>query len=75
MAKVAAAMLAEKAAIYGQDKAVERWNGNGRTISKNGQVFADSQNHARKVKLMAEMLKHPANAQTMNFYKSLLGEK
>lgn len=74
-AKVAAAMLAEKAAIYGEDKAIERWNGSGRKVlPKSGMVFADAPNHAAKVEALVGLLSAPQNAQLMKAYKGLLEE-
>ena len=75
-AKLAAITLAEKAKLYGEDKAIERWNGRGRAIEDvdGSLVQADSANHARKVAEMARLLQHPSNAKLMNMYKGLLGD-
>lgn len=71
-AKLAAAVLAEKAKLYGEGNAVERWNGKGRATEEfyGEAVQADSANHARKVAEAARMLKRPGNAQLRNTYES-----
>jgi hypothetical protein len=63
-AKMAAIALAYKARLYGNDKAIERWNGQG----------AGARNHARKVQEMIQMLNNPKNAQIRDTYRGLLGE-
>lgn len=70
-ARMAAAMLAEKAAQFGPENAVERWNGNGKRVV-NGKTVADSANHKRKVGEMMQMLRDPANAKIWNTYQGLL---
>ncbi len=51
LAGVAAVILSEKAARYGEGKAIERWNG----------VGPWARNHARKVAEMERMLNNPKN--------------
>lgn len=58
--KLMHAVMAAKAAQYGEDKAIERWNGSGKVMSL-GQVYADASNHARKVAEMEHVLQHPKN--------------
>lgn len=74
-AKLATALLAEKAHLYGEDKAIERWNGKGRATEEyyGDYVQADAKNHARKVQMMVEMLKHPANREISTTYQKLRG--
>lgn len=57
-AKLMHAMMAAKASIYGEEKAIERWNGQG--TAKGG--MADATNHARKVAELERLLQHPKNA-------------
>lgn len=59
-AKLMHAVMAAKAAQYGDEKAIERWNGAGR-VAGGGAVYADAANHARKVLEMEQMLAHPKN--------------
>jgi hypothetical protein len=54
------AVMAAKAAQYGDEKAIERWNGAGR-VAGGGAVYADAANHARKVLEMERMLANPKN--------------
>ena len=61
-AKMAAIALAHKAKLYGQDKAIERWNGQG----------PGARNHVRKVEEMARMLNHPKNALLRQAYEQML---
>jgi hypothetical protein len=71
-------ILAEKARLYGEDKAIERWNGKGRAIEDNGYddaQVANAMNHVKKVDEMMRMLNHPANAELLNMYKGLLSPK
>lgn len=74
-ARLSAAILAEKARLYGEDKAIERWNGKGRAVERydNRAIQADAGKHARKVQTMAEMLSNPANAEIMAAYKAARG--
>ena len=51
------AMMAAKAAQYGENLAIERWNGKGKGMGG----MADASNHARKVSEMEQMLAHPKN--------------
>lgn len=71
-AKMAAITLAEKAALYGEDRAVERWNGKGVAKNFKGKVVANANNHAKKVSEMMKMLAHPSNLSLMNQYQGLL---
>lgn len=64
MARMAAIGLAERAKLYGQDKAIERWNGQG----------PGARNHVKKVDEMLKMLSHPKNARLLSTYKGLLSE-
>lgn len=57
-ARMAAIMLSHKASLYGEDKAVERWNGQGQMAL----------NHARKVGVLSQMLNHPSNNAILNAY-------
>ena len=54
-ARFAAAVLANKAKLYGEAKAIERWNGRGRAED------ADAAYHAGKVNRAMAMLAHPWN--------------
>jgi hypothetical protein len=73
-ARMAAAVLAEKAALYGNDKAVERYNGKGRAVEEYyGEVAqADAPNHVRKVQEMQKMLNHPKNTLLRQAYEQML---
>jgi hypothetical protein len=75
-AKLAALILAEKARLYGEDKAIERWNGKGRAMEDvyGDLIPANAKNHAAKVAEMERMLMNPKNAQIRNTYRGLLGE-
>lgn len=75
-ARMAAIVLAEKAHLYGEDNAIERWNGKGKAVEDyyGESVKADSKNHVRKVDEMIRMLNHPKNASMRNVYRGLLGE-
>ena len=64
-AKMAAIALAHKARLYGQDKAIERWNGQG----------SGARNHASKVQEMARMLNHPKNALLRQAYEQMMKGK
>lgn len=59
--KLMHAMMAAKAKIYGENKAIERWNG----VGKSQFGFADAANHARKVAALEALLQHPKNAEMM----------
>ena len=74
-ALMAAAVLSEKARLYGEDKAVERYNGKGRAVEEDYgySARADSANHARKVQEMARMLQDPLNAAIMQTYRQYRG--
>jgi hypothetical protein len=75
-AKMAALVLAEKARLYGEDKAVERWNGKGKAIEDTGygSEYADARNHVSKINEMNKMLAHPLNSNIANAYKRYLLE-
>lgn len=60
------AMMAAKALNYGEDKAIERWNGQG--TARGG--WANAANHARKVEETAALLKHPKNKELMDTWNS-----
>jgi hypothetical protein len=66
-AKLMHALMAAKASQYGEDKALERWNGKG----TNARLGADSANHYRKVLETDAMLKHPKNKELMNTWGAL----
>jgi hypothetical protein len=55
--KLMHANMAAKAAQYGENLAIERWNGKGKGMGG----MADAANHARKVAEMERMLEHPKN--------------
>ncbi len=57
-AKFNAVILAKKAALYGENMAVQRWNGAG----------PGALNHARKVGVLSQMLSHPANKAILDAY-------
>lgn len=66
-AKLMHALMAAKAAQYGDDLALERWNGKG-TNARRG---ADASNHYRKVLETSEMLQHPKNKELMQTWNAL----
>jgi hypothetical protein len=66
-AKLMHALMAAKAAQYGDDLALERWNGKG-TNARRG---ADASNHYRKVLETSEMLQHPKNKELMDTWNAL----
>ena len=68
-AKLVHAMVAAKAALYGEDKAIERWNGKGKNNSYNRP--ADAANHAKKVEETARLLEHPKNKEMMDFWTQM----
>ena len=55
------AKMAAFASLWGDDKALERWNGQGRTM-RGDYVHADAPNHYRKVIELDKLLEHPKNA-------------
>lgn len=66
-AKMMHAMMAAKADLYGEDKAVERWNGKGRWLKASPDTKgADSEGHARKVAEAERLLAHPKNKEMMD---------
>lgn len=68
-AKLAHALMAAKANIYGEDKAVERWNGIGKSDSYNRP--ADAANHARKVAEVERLLADPKNKQMSDYWAAM----
>lgn len=76
-ARLAAAILAEKARLYGEDNAIERWNGKGSAIERYAglTVPANAKNHAAKVAEVERMLAHPANATILEAYQQMLADK
>lgn len=66
-AKLAHALMAAKASIYGEDKAVERWNGQG--VASGG--HANAANHARKVGEMEQLLAHPKNKPMADYWNTM----
>jgi hypothetical protein len=67
-AKMMHAVMAAKALNYGDDLAIERWNGVG--TAKGG--WADAKNHARKVEELTALMNHPKNKELMSTWNSLL---
>jgi hypothetical protein len=63
-AKIAAVALAMKADLYGEDMAIERWNG----------IGSGAKNHARKVEVMRQMLSHEKNKSLRDAYAKILRE-
>lgn len=66
-AKMMHALMAAKAAQYGDDLALERWNGKG----ANNVRGADASNHYRKVLETAALLKHPKNKEMLGTWDEL----
>ena len=66
-AKMMHALMAAKAAQYGDDLAVERWNGKG----TNAKLGADASNHYRKVLETEALLKHPKNKELTQTWNAL----
>ena len=64
-ARLSALMLAKKAQLYGPDKAVERWNGQG----------PGAVNHAQKVTTLNQMMQDPANAQLLQAYQQYMQDQ
>ncbi len=69
-AKLMHAMMAAKVMNYGEDLAVERWNGKG--TAKGG--YADAKNHARKVAELESLLPNPKNAEMMRYWNNALDQ-
>jgi len=65
-AKLTHALMAAKASIYGENNAVERWNGQGTSIRG-----ADSANHARKVGEVERLLSHPKNKELTDYWTAM----
>ncbi len=63
-AKLAAVILAKKAALYGENNAIQRWNGAG----------PDSVRHANKVNTLQQMMLHPYNQKLVQLYQKYLQE-
>ena len=68
-AKLVHAMVAAKASLYGEDKAIERWNGQGKSDSYARP--ADAANHARKVQEAERLLAHPKNKEMVDFWNQM----
>jgi hypothetical protein len=68
-AKMMHALMAAKAEQYGDNLAIERWNGKGRSIYRG--ELADAENHARKVAEMEQMLQHPVNKPMVDAWETL----
>jgi len=66
-AKMMHALMAAKAAQYGDDLAIERWNGKG----TNAKLGADASNHYRKVLETEALLKHPKNKELAHTWNAL----
>jgi hypothetical protein len=66
-AKMMHAMMAAKSVEYGDQLAIERWNGKGKTIRG-----ADAENHARKVQELTSLLANPKNKEMMNTWQTYL---
>lgn len=66
-AKMMHAMMAAKASEYGDELAIERWNGKGKTDRG-----ADSANHARKVQEMTALLLNPKNKEMLDTWNMYL---
>jgi len=66
-AKMMHALMAAKAAQYGDDLALERWNGMG----TNAKLGADASNHYRKVLETDALLQHPKNKELMGTWNAL----
>jgi hypothetical protein len=64
-AKLSHALMAVKAGIYGEDKAIERWNGQGKIYG------ADASNHARKVAEAERLLSHPKNKEMVDYWNRM----
>ena len=60
------AMMAAKEKEYGADLAIERWNGQGKSVRG-----ADAKNHARKVEELTRLLDDPKNAPLMAKWREL----
>jgi len=71
-ARLAALVLAQKAKSFGEENAIERWNGKGRVM--NGPDVADSKNHVRKVTEMQRMLAHPKNQTLRDIYMQFMND-
>jgi hypothetical protein len=60
------AMMAAKEKEYGTNLAIERWNGQGKSVRG-----ADAKNHARKVEELTRLLDDPKNAPLMTKWREL----
>ena len=67
-AKLMHALMAAKAAQYGDDLALERWNGKGTNV----RFGADASNHYRKVLETDALLQHPKNKELMDTWNMYL---
>jgi hypothetical protein len=63
-AKMAAITLGQKAKLYGDDLAIERWNG----------IGPGAKAHVQKVNEMMRMLRHPKNQALFDAYQRMLSE-
>lgn len=63
-ARLAAVILGKKAALHGEDKAIERWNGTGPNATR----------HAQRVEMMQQMLQHPSNRALLDAYNNYRDE-
>lgn len=68
-AKLVHALMAAKAGIYGEDKAVERWNGIGKSDSYSRP--ADAAHHAYKVAEVERLLAHPKNKPMADYWAAM----
>ena len=77
-ARLMAAVLAEKAATYGEGLAVERYNGSGAAtelLADGKSQAANSVQYRKKVEAAKQMLAHPKNAVLMKHYNSVMKGK
>jgi hypothetical protein len=68
-AKLVHALTAAKASLYGEDKAIERWNGQGKSASYARP--ADAENHARKVAELERLMSHPKNKPMADYWAAM----
>ena len=76
-AKMMPVILAEKAKQYGNENAIERWNGKGRAIEETYDEYmqADSANHKRKVMEAYAALHRPENYKLLDLYMKSQGKQ
>jgi hypothetical protein len=70
-ARMMHAVMAAKVLNYGEDNALERWNGKGKRIIGK-YTLADSFNHKNKVEEIARLLDHPKNSAMKNTWNTLM---